>query len=196
MWEKIKSIFLSSSGPTIVIEPLHFRDGVLVFRSPSKLRLSTQKLLAPSKIGDIEVTLKVLSFDEKKKIYRAELDNEVFSLDAMKLQRDGEFRLKVAIGVTSNNLPGGEAVTEDLSLMSTRLTLKKPVEVGAYLPLTLHFRDPGVPDLEISGEVRWCAPRKSGYHCAVHFIAADKAQRVAISRFIKNRVALGANLPS
>ena len=191
-WETIKKIFFGPRGPIPKIHPLMFQDGLLHFRASEKLKLGTRKVAAPTKTAHIEVEVEILSYDEGEDLYRGKVADEVFSLDAMQLERRGEFRLNQRVRITSSDLPGYEATTEDISLSGARLTLKGEVEPGQYATITLHFGDPTIRDLNLRCEYRWCAPLKSGqYHAGVRFSSITKQDRVSIKRYIQNRVAMG-----
>jgi len=192
MWETLKKLFQAPSGPPPVIEPIAFQDGLLSFKTDSELKLKRMKVAAPSKLGYIEVDLEVLSYDEKENLYRAKLKDETFSVDAMQLGRRREFRLDVAIPVSSAELKGKPAQTEDLSLNGARLSLPVELKAGEHLGVKLHFGDPNIPDLDLRSEVLWCAPsRKGRYHCGVRFFMIQKGEKKHIKRFIQNRVAMG-----
>lgn len=195
MWEQFKSLFFGPAGPLPKIQPLVFQDGLLAFRASEPLKLGKRKVLAPSQNSEFEVEVEVLSFDPAEDTYRGKVADEVFALDAMRLERRGEFRLTQLVRVTSSDLPGYEARTEDISLSGARLTVKDVMKPGEYITATFHFGDPTIPDLELRGEIRWCAPTQAGeYHCGLRFSSVEKADRVKIQRFIQNRVAMGAKI--
>jgi PilZ domain-containing protein len=192
MWQQIKALFSgSSSGPPVVIEPVTFDDGLLLFKAREPLKLKKTKIAGPCKKGYLEFEVDVLSHDEQTGQYRAKLDNETFSLDAMQIKKPKGFRLEVGIPVSSPEVKG-EIRTEDLALSGCRLLLKQELQRGAHITIKLHWNDPLFDDLELRSEVKWCcATRKGLYHCAVRFFMIDKAQRTIIKRFIQNRAALG-----
>lgn len=150
------------------------------------------QVLAPGCRGEFQVEVEVVSFDAREDAYRAKVADEVFVLDAMRLERRREFRLNESLRVTSSDLPGYEAITEDLSLSGARLALKKPIKEGDYGVLTLHFQSAVIPDLELRFECRWCAEKSDqSYHCGIKFMSLERAHKQAIKRFIENRIALG-----
>ena len=191
-WKKVKNIFFGPRGPLPKIQPILFQDGLLAFRASESLKMGKQKVAAPTKTAHMEVEIEILSYDEDEDLYRGKVADEVFSLDAMQLERRGEFRLSQQVRVTSSDLPGYEATTEDISLSGARLTTQRAVKPGEYITLTFHFGDPNLPDLTLRGEYRWCAPLSSGlFHCGLRFSAIKKTERVIIKRYIQNKVAMG-----
>ncbi len=192
IWGTFKKIFLGPKGPETKIQPLLYQDGLLGFRASEQLKFGSHKVLAPSQLGDIEVRLDVLSYDENEDIYRALLADEVFTLDALRLERRKEFRLPKSIRVASSDLPGYEARSEDLSLGGARLTINGKVTPGDFATITFYFSDGMTPDLNLRCEFRWCAHKKGNkFHCGVRFSSIEKSERVAIKRYIQNQVAMG-----
>ena len=104
MWGTFKKIFFGPKGPDAKIQPLLYQDGLLAFRASEQLKFGTHKVLAPSRLGEIEVRLDILSYDENEDMYRAQLADEAFTLDALRLERRGEFRLPKSIRVASSRL--------------------------------------------------------------------------------------------
>lgn len=191
MWSYFKTIFFGPKGPVPKIQPLAFRDGLLEFRASEQLRPGRWKVTAPSKIGVMDVSLDVLSYCIEEDIYRAKVADEVFTLDAMRLERRGEFRLGQRIRATSADLPEGEAYTEDISLSGARLVVTDSLVPGDFLTVCFRFDDNVVPSLTLRCEVRWCAPKQGGdYHCGVRFTNMKKPQRIKLKRFIQNRVVM------
>lgn len=192
MFEALKRIFSSSSGPPVIIEPVSFQDGLLLFKSEKPLKLTKSRVAAPSKKGFFEIEIEILSFEEKSGLYRGKLKDETFSLDAMQMERRKEFRLDVVVPVTSQDLPGKKAVTEDISLNGARVLLNGPLKTGDHVGLTFHFGDKTLPDQSLRCEVQWCVPtRKNKHHCGVRFFMIEKAQKDIIKRFAQNRMAIG-----
>ena len=193
MWQKLKELFQGTSGPPVIIEPVSYRDGLLLFKAETELKLVLSRLAAPSKMGYFEVKIEVLSFDEEGGFYRGKIvENETFSLDAMKVERRKEFRLDVRVPITSPELEGQKAVTEDLSLNGARVLMNGALNKNDYIGLKLHFKDPSVGALPVRAEVMWCVPtRKNKFHCGLRFAMMEKTQRDKIKRFLQNQVALG-----
>lgn len=192
MWATFKKIVFGSAGPLPRIHPLVFQDGLLAFRASQPLQTGKVQVLAPGCSGEFKVEVEVVSFDAREDAYRARVADEVFVLDAMRLERRREFRLSESLRVTSSDLPGYEALTEDLSLSGARLALKKPIKEGDYGVLTLHFQNSIIADIEVRFECCWCAEKSPGnYHCGIKFMSMERAHKQAIKRFIENRVALG-----
>lgn len=193
LWEKLKELFQGNSGPPVVIEPVSYKDGLLLFKSEQPLKLVRSRLAAPSKLGYFEVKVDILSLDEEGGFYRGKIiENETFSLDAMKMERRKEFRLDAKIVVSSSEVHGHKAVTEDISLNGARILTTGPLNKGDYIGLKFHFNDPAVGDLPLRAEVMWCSPtRKGKHHAGMRFLMMEKPDREKIKRYIQNQVALG-----
>lgn len=192
MWGTFKKIFFGPKGPDTKIQPLLYQDGLLAFRASEQIKFGTHKVLAPSRLGESEVRLDIFSYDENEDMYRAQLADEVFTLDALRLERRGEFRPPKSIRVASSDLPGYEGRTEDLSLGGARLTINGKVTPGDFATITFYFNDGMTPDLNLRCEFRWCAHKKGNkFHCGVRFSSIEKSERVAIKRYIQNQVAMG-----
>lgn len=193
MWEKLRELFQGGGGPPVIIEPVSYEDGLLLFKAEKPLKLVKSKVAAPSKLGYFELELDILSLDEAKGVYRAKVtQNETFNLDAMQMERRREFRLDAKIPIVCAELKGKQAQTEDISLNGARLLIPVPLKPGDFIGVDFHFNDPAVPVLPLRCEVRWCAPtRKGKHHCGVRFFTIEKSDKQKIKRFIENRVALG-----
>jgi len=192
IWVQIKELFSGGSAPPIAIEPVKYEDGLLWFRSEEDIKLKPTKAYAASKLGNIELRIDVLSYNENDKLYRGKLQDETFNLDAMELTRRKEFRFDHAIRVSSDELPGAKVYTEDISLSGARIVIGDAVKPGDIVSITLHLSDPTTPSLNLRAQIKWCAPRrKNTYHCGVNFFTIEKAQKKVLSRYIKNKVAVG-----
>ncbi|MFA5505701.1 MAG: PilZ domain-containing protein [Vulcanimicrobiota bacterium] len=191
MWQQIKAFFSGgSSGTPVVIEPLGFEDGLLLFKPQTPLSLKTCKIAGPCKAGYLEFEIDVLSQDESG-TYRGKLSNETFAVDAMQLTKPKGFRLEVALNVTSPEAKGTMR-TEDLALDGARILTKAPLQKGAHLTLKFHFNDPIFEDLSLRSEVKWCSPTRKGlHHSGVRFFMIQGAERTVLKKFIQNKVALG-----
>lgn len=193
MWNQFKLFVSAKLGSIPEIQPQVFQDGLLSFHASQKLPMGTVKVLAPTQSGHMEVAIDIQSFDPKEELYRGKVADEVFALDAMRLERRGEFRLPIALRVTSPDLPGRFGRTEDLSLSGVRLTLDGKITPGDYVALTIDLGDPKLPDINIKAEVRWCAEKKEGkYQAGVRFSNLPRDVAKLISQFIKRKVALGS----
>ena len=192
MWQKLKEIFQTSSGPPVVIEPVSFQDGLLLFKAQSPLKLKKCKVAGPTKMGYMEVEIDVLSFDEEKQVYRGKITDEQFVLDAMQIERRKEVRVEAKVGVVGPDFPGKKCRTEDISLNGARILIPSAVKVGEYISLKFLFNDPAVPDMDLRCEVKWCVVTRKGlYHAGVRFSMIEKPQKAMLSRFMKNILTMG-----
>lgn len=195
MWNKFKHFIAVKMGGLPEIQPHVFQDGLLSFHASKQLPLGKVRVLAPTKDSHMEVDVDIQSFDAKEELYRAKVADEVFALDAMRLERRGEFRLPLTLRVTSPDLPGQFARTEDISLSGSRLTLDGAVEPGDFVVLSIDLGDPRLPKINVKAEVRWCAEKSKGqYQCGARFSGLQRDQAKVISQYIKKKVALGAKI--
>ena len=167
-----------------------FTDGLLSFRCDTELPLQKVFVMAPTKNGEMEVEIEVMSFDKEDLVFRGKVADEVFALDAMQLERRGEFRLAYGAKVGCDNFKGGYGKTEDVSLSGIRVATANELERGRYLKMQIHLGASDLKVLEIECEIRWSAQKKNGsYHSGARFVGLQPADAKKLSRFIKTKVA-------
>lgn len=192
LWHQFKAIFVPAAKAEFKIEPISFEDGLLLFKAEGEIQLGPVKVYGPTKRSFIEVDLVVLSYDSETGLYRGKLKDETFSLDAMQVNRRKEFRLDTVIRVTSPELLGQDARTEDISLNGARIRIDKKVKVGEYITVDLHIGLPSNPKVSLRAEIKWCSPTvKEKHHCGLRFLSPEKQAKALIKRFIQNKMTMG-----
>lgn len=190
MWSTLKKFFGQNKGPKPQIRPMVFTDGLLSFRCDTELPLQKVYVMAPTKNGEMEVEIEVMSFDKEDLVFRGKVADEVFALDAMQLERRGEFRLSYGAKVACAEFKGGYGKTEDLSLSGIRIATANELTRGSYLNFAIHLGAPDLETLNIQCEIRWSAQKKNGsFHSGARFVGLQQSDAKKLSRFIKNKVA-------
>lgn len=185
MLDKIKGLLFTPE-----VDYLDYDDGLLVFRSPKTLKPETQKVKLRLSFGVVTAYIVLQSYDEAEKAYRAQLLNYEVVLDNLDSNRRAEVRLPRRYRVTSQDFPGYNGTTEDISVSGARVATTGPLEKDLEISLTIELDDPELPPMSMLADVKWTARRvDEGYHSGLKFLGLDRNQLKALDRFIAERLA-------
>ena len=190
MLEKIKGLLFTPE-----VDYLNYDDGLLVFRSPKMLKPETQKVKLRLSFGVVTAYIVLQSYDEAEKAYRAQMLNYEVVLDNLDSNRRAEVRLPRRYRASSQDFPGYNGTTEDISVSGARVATTGPLEKDLEISLTIELDDPELPPMSILADVKWTARRvDEGYHSGLKFLGLDRNQLKALDRFIAERLAVERRL--
>ncbi len=192
MLKLLKKLF---APPLPQVQVVDFDDGLLSFRSTKELPfLKAVRVRTMGNTGAVTATLKVTSYDQNEKVYRALLNDAEQKLEEMNLGRRSTVRLPRIMRVLSHQVPGFFCSTEDISVKGMRLATTTPLKVGQALDLQLELDDANTEPLRLAAVVRWCACKGNGsYHSGLEFrgMEHDHGARITLEQFIEDRLSTG-----
>lgn len=195
MLTKLKKLLFSNLGSSARVELVDYEDGLLSFNSECLLPLERTVVNIKTSFGRVMAEVDVQSYDAVHRVYRAQIVNKEETLDALRVERRGQIRLSKVMRVSSRDLPGFTATTEDISLSGARITTRKPLEKGARLEIKVDLDDASLPPLRLQALVRWNAHKADGsFHSGLEFESTTELQLKTIQRFIDTRLAIERRL--
>lgn len=185
MLDKLKGMLFTPD-----VDYVDYDDGLLLFHSKRKLKPETSKVNLRMSFGKVAAYVILESYDEPLKVYRAKLLNYEVVTDHLEHEQRTDVRLPKVFRVTSADLPGYAATTEDISLRGVRLTTTAPLERDLDFDLKIELDDPEIPPMTLPVIVRWTATRvDQGFHSGLRFTSLTRQQEKTIERYIDERLA-------
>ena len=185
MLDKLKGLLFTPEADFI-----DYDDGLLLFHTGRKLKPETSKINLRMSFGKVVAHIILESYDDEHKTYRARLLNYEVVTDHLDHEKRTDVRLPKVFRVTSSDLPGYAATTEDLSLRGVRLMTTAPLERDLDLELKMELDDPEIPPMILPAVVRWTATRvDQGFHSGLRFTSLTRQQEKTIDRYIGERLA-------
>lgn len=195
MLTKLKKLLFSNLGSSARVELVDYEDGLLSFNSECLLPLERTTVNIKTSFGRVLAEVEVESYDNIHKVYRAKILNKEETLDALRVERRGQIRLNKVMRVSSRDLPGFTATTEDISVSGARISTKKPLEKGVAMEIKIDLDDASLPPLRMEARVRWAAHKADGScHSGLEFIDPTELQLKTIQRFIDTRLEIERRL--
>lgn len=185
MLDKLKGLLFTPDADYV-----DYDDGLLLFRTGRKLKPETSRVNLRMSYGKVVAHIILESFDESTSVYRARLLNYEVVTDYLDSEKRLTVRLPKVFRVTSSDLPGYAATTEDISLSGVRLTTTAPLEQDLDLDLKIELDDPEIPPMVLPAIVKWTATRvDQGFHSGLKFTGLTRQQERIIERYIDERIA-------
>ncbi len=185
MLDKLKGLLFTPDADFV-----DYNDGLVLFRTGRKLKAETARVNLRMSYGKVVAHIILESFDESMNVYRARLLNYEVVTDHLGQEKRSEVRLPKVFRVTSSDLPGYAATTEDISLSGVRLTTTAPLERDLDLDLKIELDDPEIPPMVLPAIVKWTATRvDQGFHSGLKFTGLTRQQERIIERYISERIA-------
>lgn len=185
MLDKIKGLLFTPE-----VDYVDYDDGLLLFKAGRKLKPETSRVNLRMSFGKVVAYVVLESFEEATKVHRARLLNYEVVTDHLSQEKRSEVRLPKVFRVTSSDLPGYAATTEDISVRGVRVLTTALLEKDLELDLKIELDDPEVAPMTLAAVVRWTAQRvDQGFHSGLRFISLTRPQEKIITRYIEERLA-------
>ena len=201
------SAVLSLFGPEVV-SFFQMSEGLLTFLSPrckslgSKLVVRVRLVNAESDHVDIPITVLNSRTNSMGKGFRttasvtlsppylAQLEDLLYAFavrpDLGEMGRRSP-RQRVSLTTASQEIPGQQGMTVDISSHGLRLRCAAPVELGTPLALELQTDMGGLPSISARGRVLSCSDSADGlaYEVGIDFIGSSPAQVAIVDYYLQ-----------